>query len=109
MEDGQRLPELLDRLMRAVEKVPAGRLRETVSRAMDIDPSTARRKFKRYFGMTFHAYHRARRMGLALHEVRKGNDVIDAQLETGFESASGFRDAFARVFGTSPSHRGTPA
>ena len=103
MEGGQRLPELLDRLMQAVEKVPAGRLSEADLRALDIDPSTARRQFKRYFGMTFHAYHRARRMGLALHQVRKGNDVIDAQLETGFESASGFRDAFARVFGTSPS------
>ena len=89
--------------MRVVEMVPAGRLREADLRAMDIDPSTARRQFKRYFGMTFHAYHLARRMGLALHEVRKGNDVIDAQLETGFESASGFRDAFAMVFGTSPS------
>ena len=103
MEVGPRPPDLVERLLRAVEKAPSGRLREADLRAMDIDPSTARRQFQRYFGMTFHAYHRARRMGLALHEVRKGNDVIDAQIDTGFESASGFREAFAKVFGTPPS------
>ena len=38
---------------------------------MSIDPSTARRQFKRHYGMTFQAYHRARRLGLALQEVRR--------------------------------------
>jgi AraC family transcriptional regulator of adaptative response/methylated-DNA-[protein]-cysteine methyltransferase len=103
MENGQRPPALVVRLLRAVEQAPTERFRDEDLLGLNIDPSTARRQFKRYFGMTFHAYHRARRMGLALHEVRKGNDVIDAQIETGFESASGFRDAFAKVFGKAPS------
>ena len=29
--------------------------------------------FKRCYGMTFNAYQRARRMGLALHEIREEN------------------------------------
>ncbi|MGH8615928.1 MAG: bifunctional transcriptional activator/DNA repair enzyme AdaA [Gammaproteobacteria bacterium] len=70
---------------------------------MGIDPSTARRQFQRYYGMTFHAYNRARRMGLALHEVRNGEAVVDAQIKNGFESASGFGEAFKKVFGTPPS------
>lgn len=70
--------------------------------ALSIDPSTARRQFKRHYGMTFQAYHRARRMGLASRKVRRGDRVDKAQRESGFESASGFRDAFARIFGDSP-------
>jgi AraC family transcriptional regulator of adaptative response/methylated-DNA-[protein]-cysteine methyltransferase len=70
---------------------------------MGIDPSTARRQFRKYFGMTFQAYHRARRMGLALHEIRSGESVIGAQLDHGFDSASGFWEAFKQIFGTPPS------
>ena len=71
--------------------------------ALDIDPSTARRQFKRYVGMTFHAYSRARRMGLALHDVRNGRRLIDIQLDRGFESGSAFREAFTKLFGVPPS------
>src|SRR4029077_613620 len=70
--------------------------------AMSIDPSTARRQFKRHYGMTFQAYHRARRMGLALRAVRRGGRVDRARNGSDFESESGFRDAFARIFGETP-------
>ena len=53
--------------------------------------------------MTFQAYHRARRMGLALLDIRKGKTVLDSQLDQGFESGSGFREAFARLVGAAPS------
>ena len=69
---------------------------------MGIDPSTARRRFRAYYGLTFQAYQRARRMGLALHEVRAGRPVIDVQLDGGYESTSGFRAAFLRLFGKPP-------
>lgn len=98
-----RPPELVMRLREVVEKSPGGRLTDADLRKLGVEPSTARRQFRRYYGMTFHAYHRARRMGLALHEVRSGESVIGAQLNHGYESASGFWDAFTRVFGTPPS------
>ena len=96
-------PELAARLLAVVEQAPLSKLSDRDLRDMDIDPSTARRQFKRYYGMTFHAYHRARRMGLALRQVRQGEPVIAAQVDNGFESASGFWDAFKRVFGAPPS------
>jgi AraC family transcriptional regulator of adaptative response/methylated-DNA-[protein]-cysteine methyltransferase len=52
--------------------------------------------------MTFHAYQRARRMGLALRDVKAGKPVIDVQLARGYESTSGFREAFTRIFGAPP-------
>lgn len=99
-------PELVERLCEAVEQAPTGKLSDGELRRFGIDPSTARRQFQRHFGMTFHAYHRARRMGLALREVRNGGAVIAAQVNQGFESASGFWDAFKRVFGAPPSRAG---
>jgi AraC family transcriptional regulator of adaptative response/methylated-DNA-[protein]-cysteine methyltransferase len=94
----------VEQLLAAVEADPSGRLREADLRRMGIDPSSARRAFQRYCGMSFHAYHRARRMGLALCGIREGKSMIDLQLDHGFESGSGFREAFGRVFGTAPSH-----
>lgn len=97
-----RPPALVEELRDAVERAPDRRLMDKELAALGVDPSTARRQFKRHYGMTFQAYHRARRMGLALKEVKSGAKVIDAQLGSGFESASGFRDAFVRIFGESP-------
>ncbi len=52
--------------------------------------------------MTFVAYARARRMGLALNDIRSGRKIMAAQVSTGYESSSGFRDAFSRIFGSTP-------
>ena len=102
MELGKRPPELIERLRAEVERAPGGRLTDKELTALAIDPSTARRQFKRHYGMTFQAYHRARRMGLALSEVRKGSRVDEARNGSGFESESGFREAFTRIFGDPP-------
>src|SRR6184192_558555 len=102
MEPGKRPPELIERLRAEVERAPGGRVTDKELAAMAIDPSTARRQFKRHYGMTFQAYHRARRMGLALSEVRKGSRVDEARNGSGFESESGFREAFTKIFGEAP-------
>src|SRR2546421_11681160 len=102
MDPNQRPPTLSERLRTEVERAPGGRLTDKELTALAIDPSTARRQFKRHYGMTFQAYHRARRMGLALREVRKGGRVDQSQDGSGFGSASGFRDAFGRILGDTP-------
>jgi AraC family transcriptional regulator, regulatory protein of adaptative response / methylated-DNA-[protein]-cysteine methyltransferase len=103
LDQGRKPPELVAKLLVAVEREPLRRYRDAELAEQGIDPSTARRQFKRYCGMTFQAYHRARRMGLALADIRKGKPVIDSQLDQGFESGSGFREAFSRIVGTAPS------
>ncbi len=103
LDKERKASELVTRLLELVEQSPSGRITGRELRDLGIDPSTARRQFQRHYGMTFQAYHRARRMGMALHEIRKGESVIGAQIDHGYESASGFWEAFRSVFGTPPS------
>jgi AraC family transcriptional regulator, regulatory protein of adaptative response / methylated-DNA-[protein]-cysteine methyltransferase len=96
-------PPLVETLRQQVEQNLSEPLRDRHLVEMGIEPSTARRQFQRYFGMSFHAYQRARRMGSALAAVRNGSNILDTQLAHGFESPSGFREAFAKLFGAVPS------
>jgi len=52
--------------------------------------------------MTFVEYARARRLGAAFKAIRAGERVIMAQLDAGYDSGSGFRDAFAKIMGAPP-------
>src|SRR5947209_13657644 len=92
MDPEQRAPELIMRLRAEVERAPGGRLTDKELVALSIDQSTARRQFKRHYGMTFQAYYRARRIGVALSQVRQGGRVDQARNGSGFESDSGFRE-----------------
>lgn len=93
---------LIKKLLAAVEDAPERRWKDADFRALGADSSTVRRHFKKRFGLTFVAYARARRMGLALQKIRSGTPVIHAQLDSGYDSGSGFRDAFSRVMGAAP-------
>lgn len=98
--------KLIQTLVNAVEDNPEKRWKEQDFRELSVDSSTARRQFKKRFGMTFIEYARARRMGIAMKQIRGGESVIQAQLSTGYESSSGFRDAFSRIMGAAPSKLG---
>lgn len=96
--------DIVSALIKAIENNPEKRWKEEDFRQLlSVDVSTARRQFKKRFGMTFVEYARARRMGLALKHIKAGSTVIDAQLTAGYESGSGFRDAFSKIMGDAPS------
>lgn len=97
---------LVKRLTALIEEDPQRRWSEADLWALGIDPSTARRHFKARFNLTFAQYARGRRLGLASRALGKGERVIDAQLTAGYESASGFRSAFAKSFGVAPKKAG---
>jgi AraC family transcriptional regulator of adaptative response/methylated-DNA-[protein]-cysteine methyltransferase len=94
--------DLVRILVEAIESNPEKRWKDRDFEVLSVDASTARRQFKKRFGMTFVAYARARRMGIAMKQIRSGEAVIDAQLFTGYESSSGFRDAFSKIMGAAP-------
>jgi AraC family transcriptional regulator of adaptative response/methylated-DNA-[protein]-cysteine methyltransferase len=77
--------------------------------ALGLDPSTVRRIFKRHLGLTFLDLARLRRTATGLAKLAEEDSVIAAQLEAGFESGSGFRDAVIRLIGDTPANlRGRP-
>jgi AraC family transcriptional regulator of adaptative response/methylated-DNA-[protein]-cysteine methyltransferase len=97
--DADDQPSWAAELLAEVERDPAARITEGDLRARGIDPATVRRFFLRRFGMTFQAYARARRLSGAMNLIREGAAIDEAAFESGYESNSGFRDAFARTFG----------
>jgi AraC family transcriptional regulator of adaptative response/methylated-DNA-[protein]-cysteine methyltransferase len=99
---GAAAPNWLAPLLEEITHHPDLRLRDHDLRVRGLDPVQVRRTFKRNFGMTFQAYQRACRLGTAMKALHGGAATIDAGLDAGFESDSGFRDAFARVFGETP-------
>lgn len=95
---------IIDKLIAAIEEHPEKRWKADDFRKLGLDESTARRQFKKRFGMTFIEYARSRRMGLAMRHIRSGNSVLDTQLNIGYESSSGFRDAFTKTMGAAPKY-----
>jgi AraC family transcriptional regulator of adaptative response/methylated-DNA-[protein]-cysteine methyltransferase len=95
-------PAWVRRLLAQVEEAPEGRITDGVIRALGIEPARARRYFQRSYGMSFHAYCRGRRMAAALQQIRRGDDLDEVIMDSGYESHSGFRDAFFRTFGRAP-------
>ena len=108
MSAGAAAPNWLAPLIDDIQQHPDVRMRDEDLRVRGLDPVQVRRTFKRSFGMTFQAYQRACRLGTAMKALHDGSPTLDAGLDAGFESDSGFREAFARVFGETPGRaRGT--
>ena len=99
---GEDEPAWVGRLVARIEQRPQARIREQDLRTMGLNPERVRRYFAARYGLTFQAYCRARRLAGAFEQIRDGGTVDDAVFETGYESHSGFRDAFTRVFGKPP-------
>jgi AraC family transcriptional regulator of adaptative response/methylated-DNA-[protein]-cysteine methyltransferase len=78
-------------------RVPAGKLQ-----AMGVSPERVRRWFTRNLGMTFAEWCRGQRLAGAFDRLREGMNLDDVAFDSGYESQSGFREAFAKVFGDAP-------
>ncbi|MGH7605916.1 MAG: bifunctional transcriptional activator/DNA repair enzyme AdaA [Gemmatimonadales bacterium] len=87
-----------------IAETRAGQARLTDERLRDlgVGPGRARRYFRKHFGATFQTFQRSMRLGVALRRMSNGQDSLGAGLDSGYESPSGFRDAFRSEFGLSP-------
>jgi AraC family transcriptional regulator, regulatory protein of adaptative response / methylated-DNA-[protein]-cysteine methyltransferase len=95
-------PAWLAPLMEALQADPVRRWTARDLRAIGLAPERVRRWFQKTHGMTFQAYHRARRLGSALERVQAGSPVTHAAFEAGYDSLSGFQEAFRNAFGAPP-------
>jgi len=89
-------------LMKRVEANPDTRFKATELRKSGVTPERARRWFKEHFGMTFSAWCRGHRLAGAFTQIRNGEKLDEAVFASGYESHSGFREAFNRTFGNAP-------
>ncbi len=101
-----KLPTWATPLVSAIDQDPNKRMTDADVRALGIDPARARRFFQKTYGMTFQAYCRGHRLGRALQQIRRGTNIDDVALGHGYESHSGFREAFGKTFGTTPGKAG---
>jgi AraC family transcriptional regulator of adaptative response/methylated-DNA-[protein]-cysteine methyltransferase len=95
-------PEFVQTLLNRIETAPQNRIKDSDLREMGIEPEKLRRYFLKHYGMTFQAYSRAKRLGEAFHQIRGGVSIDDVAFESGYDSHSGFRDAFFKTFGKPP-------
>ncbi|HEY1860010.1 MAG TPA: methylated-DNA--[protein]-cysteine S-methyltransferase [Gemmataceae bacterium] len=102
LETNGRPPDWVAQLLGKVDRDPTARITDADVRKLAIDPARARRYFLKHYNMTFQAYCRGRRMGKAIEQIRRGSSLDDVALGNGYESHSGFREAFARTFGRPP-------
>src|SRR5262245_13469824 len=87
-----RPPVWVQRVLDHVDQA-TDRMRDLDLHKFGVDPSRVRRYFQKHYGMTFQAYCRARRMGGALDQLRRGATLDDVALGNGYESNSSFRAA----------------
>jgi AraC family transcriptional regulator, regulatory protein of adaptative response / methylated-DNA-[protein]-cysteine methyltransferase len=109
LDRGEAPPPWVKALLARIEAEPERRLRAADLRALGVHPARAARWFKAHYGLTFQGWHRARRVGRALRVVRAGGGVGRAADRGGYQSESGLRDAFVRLFGAPPTRvKGQP-
>lgn len=108
LERAGEAPQWVRELLAEIERDPMHRWTDQDLRARGLGPDRVRRWFQQHHGMTFHGYERARRLGLALGRIRHGSDVTTTALDHGYDSISGFGEAFGKLFGGPPSRAGGP-
>ena len=106
MQAIQTPPDWLKPVMDEVDRRPKERVTDTDLRRLGVEPARVRRYFHQNFQMTFHAYQRARRLGMAMKDIRTGTGISTAGAVNGYSSESGFRDAFAKTMGVQPGKNG---
>lgn len=99
-------PAWIAQLMRRAAETPGQKISARDLRTLGIQPERARRWFQKHHGMTFATWCRGLRLSRAFTQIRSGISVDDAVFDHGFDSHSGFREAFVRAFGTTPRRAG---
>ena len=97
------LPEWVRPLISFMLDNRSNRINERMlSEVAGVNISTIRRHFRNHLGMTPMAFCRKVRLTYARELIESGMNYLAAGFECGYESSSGFRDAFVKEFGRTP-------
>ena len=96
-------PDWLKPLLDEIYDAPLVKLKDSDLRKRGLDPNRVRYWFNKQYGMTFHGYLRALRVGQAFGRIKHGEKVVETAFETGYNSLSGFTHSFKKTADFSPS------
>ncbi len=102
MEKLNETPVYIKNILVELRDNPSQKLKDWDLKQRGIEPSKIRRWFLKNHGITFHSYQRMFRINTAFKNIQLGDTVTSAAFESGYESLSGFNDAFKSIFGVSP-------
>jgi AraC family transcriptional regulator of adaptative response/methylated-DNA-[protein]-cysteine methyltransferase len=102
MEQTGNVPEYISRFMKELENKPHIRITDSFIRERQIDPNKIRRWFKKNHGVTFHSYQRMIRINRAIGNIKYGGNVASVAMDNGYDSLSGFQDAFKKATSIQP-------
>jgi AraC family transcriptional regulator of adaptative response/methylated-DNA-[protein]-cysteine methyltransferase len=102
LENAGEIPSFVKSLLHDLETDPATKISDRVLRQRGIEPNRVRRWFLKNHDMTFHAYQRLLRINNALKNIKNGGSIIDAALDSGYESLSGFQYSFKKTTAKTP-------
>jgi len=97
-------------LLKELASDPELRLKDWDLKQRGFDPTKIRRWFKKHHMMTFQAYSRALRINHAyglIRHTKEAKNILGVAMDSGFDSISGFNDAFKKISGSIPSHSKT--
>ena len=97
------VPAWAEKLIDEVHKAPELEYRDEDLKQRGVDPVRIRRWFNQQYGMTFHSYLKALRLNRAFEKMKYKSNVTDAAFDSGYESISGFHEAFKLHTGANPS------
>ncbi len=95
-------PDWITQLLAEVAQSDNIRFKDYQLRERGVEPARLRRWFKKHHGMTFQAYLRAQRLNQAIGRIKHEESVTQIAFDSGYESLSGFGDAFKKLTGVSP-------
>ena len=102
LEPAGAIPDWLRDLVDEIHRNPDGRIDDRELERRGLQPARVRRWFKKYHGLTFHAYQRAIRISRAFGTIRQGEKVVRAAFDSGYDSLSGFTESFQKLTGSAP-------
>ncbi|MEO6728345.1 MAG: trifunctional transcriptional activator/DNA repair protein Ada/methylated-DNA--[protein]-cysteine S-methyltransferase [Candidatus Dojkabacteria bacterium] len=97
-------PDYIKTILNEISENPSIKIKDYDLVKKGIEPNKVRRWFKSNHGITFQGYQRMIRINNAYTKLAKGAKIINAAFDSGFDSLSGFNDAFKSVLDDVPSN-----
>lgn len=100
-------PSYIKEIISRLTDNPFIKLKDSDFKKIGFEPNRIRRWFKQHHGLTFHGYQRMLRLNSAFKKLTQGEKITTVAFDSGYESLSGFSDAYKSLFGNSPSNHKT--